>query len=945
MAEPARKLREDIEPEIRPNLGVIKGGGESSPDRASLKALDDLESNPGEKPNDESVADQESNGSNVIQGPWADNTHKGTKSSKSRGRFFFLKKKGPLAAIVITLLAVSLGLGSLSTSYLPISILANLVSKFNTQDTSLAIRANKLISAKMTQNTTTGSCLVVKIACRFTRPSGKFLKQLEKNGITAFDKAGNKIDNKLLWPNKRTATLHFTNSAGRKIEVEAKDLYKTLTSLNNKEFQAAFRFAQRTRFVSVSDYVFKSIKTKFGFGVDDKFRDVDSDEKLAKTVDENVGIDDGGAKAAAGEGEAASESFIKKMLGERADKIVKKLARSGRGDAAIMIAGLVCIVGDAPGLVIKVQRDFQMIQLIKYSALFLTVFGAIKSGDATPEETTAVGNQLTKVVKGNSAMDSFGMKYAITGQTTPQNDKFKKFSPGMSMVALLGGIAAITSSRAKIKACNVIANPVTGAAVNVALALAGPETGLASWILLAINVALGYALSAALEYLAPYLIDAVMGLLPSSFFSSVLSYFFGDLTQNLSGESAGDALTSGAAHVMGQTSNAGGNMPMTVDQAVAYDGLTKKVQLAYAEDDRATKSPLDASSPNTFLGSIVQKLIPYSINSSSIVSSLSGTLSSMGKIVTGSFGMALQPISASAASNSGDEYRQCEDPTIMADDIAAGPFCNIIYGIPPEYLDKDPIKIVTELTTGKYAGNIDEETGDPVEGKDLAKWMDLCTDGTTDEAANCMITDDERATYAVYTIDHRIQKSMDEEEETATTEPSTGGSDIPVSGTTIPENVDIISGNRWVLKDNVDYSNVKCANGTNDNDKYTHPIRKFTIRKCATDIGEVASIISQKAIDMTKAAKQDSVTLTGSGFRSYEDQQELRRQHCPDPINSPSGDCVPPTAKAGDSNHEKGIASDFNMVGGVWNWLSANADKYGYYNLPSESWHWSTSGG
>jgi hypothetical protein len=169
----------------------------------------------------------------------------------------------------------------------------------------------------------------------------------------------------------------------------------------------------------------------------------------------------------------------------------------------------------------------------------------------------------------------------------------------------------------------------------------------------------------------------------------------------------------------------------------------------------------------------------------------------MSKIVTGSFGMALQPIGASAASNPGDEYKQCQDPEIMAGNIAAGPFCNIIYGIPPEYLDKDPVAIVNNLVdknedgsdnTGPYAGNVDSETGDPIPNSDLAKWIDLCTDGTTDEAANCMLSaknvhdKPEIVDFALYTIDHRIQKSMDEDE-TTTTASSTPTSTTPTPST------------------------------------------------------------------------------------------------------------------------------------------------------------------
>jgi hypothetical protein len=50
--------------------------------------------------------------------------------------------------------------------------------------------------------------------------------------------------------------------------------------------------------------------------------------------------------------------------------------------------------------------------------------------------------------------------------------------------------------------------------------------------------------------------------------------------------------------------------------------------------------------------------------------------------------------------------------------------------------------------------------------------------------------------------------------------------------------------------------------------------------------------------------------------------------------------------------HERGLAIDFSCNGGgairygneCWNWLAAHANEYGLYNLPSEPWHWSTTG-
>ena len=129
-------------------------------------------------------------------------------------------------------------------------------------------------------------------------------------------------------------------------------------------------------------------------------------------------------------------------------------------------------------------------------------------------------------------------------------------------------------------------------------------------------------------------------------------------------------------------------------------------------------------------------------------------------MVVGSFGVALRPITAGAEATDPSQYQMCDDPNIKDSGVAAGPFCEIMYGIPSEYLDKDPIDIVTKLVA---SGDVDETTGEPVAGKDLELWLSICTDGQTDQAKNCEIDTDQHANFALYTIDHRVQQSMDED--------------------------------------------------------------------------------------------------------------------------------------------------------------------------------------
>ena len=103
---------------------------------------------------------------------------------------------------------------------------------------------------------------------------------------------------------------------------------------------------------------------------------------------------------------------------------------------------------------------------------------------------------------------------------------------------------------------------------------------------------------------------------------------------------------------------------------------------------------------------------------------------------------------------------------------------------------------------------------------------------------------------------------------------------------------------------------------------------------------------------MIVAAAADGVTLTGGGYRDPAQQIALRQAHCGTSdyavYQMPSSSCSPPTAIPGTSMHEQGLAIDFENAsygGSVHNWLSANAASYGLYNLPSESWRWSTTGG
>jgi LAS superfamily LD-carboxypeptidase LdcB len=113
----------------------------------------------------------------------------------------------------------------------------------------------------------------------------------------------------------------------------------------------------------------------------------------------------------------------------------------------------------------------------------------------------------------------------------------------------------------------------------------------------------------------------------------------------------------------------------------------------------------------------------------------------------------------------------------------------------------------------------------------------------------------------------------------------------------------------------------------------------------------VHRLIAAQVQALLAAAAADGLRLDGWGHRDAMSQVNLRRSHCGGSYEAvftmPSSSCRPPTARPGRSMHERGLAIDFANCSArstaCYQWLAANASRYGLFNLPSEPWHWSTN--
>lgn len=884
----------------------------------------------------QSLADQEG-GSTGFSSSFSGKSNRNTKKGG-----FSLRRSGPIGAILGILGVGGFGLATLfSPSLLLVHIEESFVNKFNTQDTSFTIRTNKIIAKKLTSDVTSGVCgssgVPVTVLCKFQRPSNKLLSNLNKNGIKAIGADGEIKPTKLGWPNERPVSFEFTDSAGKTISVEAKDFYKTLNS--NSDFRAAVHKAFNTRFMGFADFIFDKIKLRFNFHTSNDLGKAPTEADVADNLGKEVaGAESGVNKAANGVAESADTAIANELepVVEKEVSTLKQTA-SKANNAVILGAGLACMTTEFPQLVIDAERAYQLPQLIKLAAAFLTTAGAIKAGDATPQETAALGDAITKVVENKSAMDSFGMKYSLFNDVASKdNTSYQTFIPGGGAIKTFGSTAKIAQNPAVKVTCDTVNNPLTGPAVDGILAL----TGIGEFA----NVAVGALMSVAITQLSGPLVNGAVSLLSSTgILNDIMQSFFGDLTQNAlkdGGQGLGDALASGASNLMGQTANAGYNMPLTVDQAVAYNQTTKQVQLAYAQEDQATLSPFDATNSNTFLGSLFNKLMPFATQTGSF----GGVLSSIADVVA-SIPSGLFP--SAYAADPAAQFTGCVDPSLASDgsgnSIAVGPFCNIQYGIPPQYLDRDPVDVLNSLIS---SGQVDPHTGDPVNNSGLSDWVNTCTDGTASSAKGCVIND-QTANYALYMIDHRVQADLDGET-------INDGSNNGNVGTNSTTNTNLSSSQLYQSS-----VNTVCASGTNDagTAQGYYNGQEIDIRLCSipgtTDSGnsgqpiEVNSVMSANFLSLTQAMGQalGSPVKAASSFRTMAGQQAAYASYGSSRA-----------AKPGFSNHQMGLAVDFQLVTGnngatkpagsdrVYDWLTANAATYGIAKISTEAWHWQAAG-
>lgn len=917
-------------------------------------------------------------------------------NKKSSGRIKGLVKRGgPMGLIGGGLLGMA-GIVSFfgGPGMLIVHVTEVLEEKLNQRVSFTEARYNRVVRAKI-ENSTTGKCGgEMTIRCKFATFSDKEIENLNKDSRLKVTTEPNKTvlsgQNKLasLEYEGRTITPREFHSLMRTDPVFARIIWGSYGGTGNP------------RFLTVWDKISDKVRKVRGILRSNQLAGAKTDEERAAAVkktantspelDATVHTDNPCDKpdancseeekqrqqqhqqnvsntATAIAEDAATDSTAEQTAGKKWLRSI----RSGVGAVGTKISASLGVVGvlDQPctvyggalgvGRAMKIKRAAQM---MRFAMIIFTTGSMIKAGDAIAEDVSYVGTMLTKTVKYEdgsvslAATDGFGYRSAAYGDKG-MTDNASLYIIGASFGAAAAGIlTSIINQLGGIKeakkTCGIVKNPVVmGASIigGIALLLV-PGVNVAQVVKTGAQVGLAVSLSLLMPMILSKLTDIITG----------------NLVDNETfGETALDIAVPGFAKMHEEIAAAGGGAPLTPEQAVAYQKVRDDTNTQLAMYDRATLSPLDASNPNTVMGSIYSAGLRYispSFSPSSVATSLSR--------ITGSIGSNIFPSAKAEPS----DFTTCEDPDYREIGVATDQFCVPQRGIPAEYLDTDPDTIITRLTALDL---LDPQTYKPT-AKFINEFVNVCIDrelpiGDSGDdfqgnpGADCFIKDNtgsrgwlgtasaaDKAMMYLYKIDTAALDVMENGIE-AMTQAKSGSSPTgsALDTFTIPDNVEMRK-NGWRLKNNTDYSQYPCPSDSEDAGVATNTGNGITIRRCKVSGQIVSSIIASRVIAIVNDAKVKGVNLTpGSSLRSYEEQQKLYAKNCK------GGKCRPPTATPGSSNHERGLAVDWQYKGSTicypnstcspgsnpgYDFLMENGEKYGFKKLKSEAWHWSMDG-
>ena len=886
-----------------------------------------------------------------------------------------LKKRGPIAAIAGIL---GLGGGILGIFLSPATMLQNIMESLTWKNDSATpskiSRIKQVMNGFLDSKDGPGICAnsSKKIRCRTGKLSYKALTKFNKSGIIPVDADGNEMKLKRTGYPEKNPTHWKVEGLNDGKPIESSKLKDELLKKENRKI--ASKVYGRTGLFKMR---FRAWTGKHISKLYDKFN-LKRNSAISK-IDKKLGVKERANKLK----EKLPGFNDDKAIGGINERVTKSTEKLKKGGLVYVAAAGICLALKLPNII---ASGVAAIQLVPLLGLVMDVIlspgsqakasGLDSSGSGFSQETMeTIGTMLTErgKMKGSdnaegSALDS---PYLLAAMGV-NNDKpgiAKNYIPGYS-VATNPIVRTLNSAEeASEPVCNYILSPVamySSQAVDLAIDATGAATfgltSLAKWIA---KKTLATVTTELLKYAVGDTVKRVLKELAVSMLTS----------NNAQYKDLGDALGVGAAAFFASGSM-GQMLPgLKMSQLAEFNGIQIANEEFQKEMDIASLSPFDTSSRYTFLGSIFHNMgnmmMANGTYSKTPVAMLSNILrlpsmalsySSTAKAASGMYsdkycgyakdfsmgsgssedpavnmaGLPCTGITNSQANMSVEEAIQiAEDEGWIQKDMDIPDGAGISDLMKNGYIVKDTplydfVEDCGDASTGSYwfsnggctapsdstrVAKITEKTYKDEEGKDITNE----SFGTENSAKQ--YDDRKLSAMSVLLIDFQIAQSINGEDDEE---------DAPSTTTKAPDNGEAVG------EPQLEEAQAKW--GSYENGKIPDSELQALSFSPENKMNKKAAIAME---EMNKAYKADngSDLIINDAYREYDRQVKLREQ-----LGSTAG--VP-----GTSNHGWGLAADIEVGAfgsSTYNWLKANAHKYGYVHPAwaepggsnPEQWHW-----
>lgn len=954
MAAPVKSPRPEFKPDFRPEFsakslnGLEKSAASGAPEKT--KGTRYMEENPANK------------SSQLAKVGFTYTPGSATKKVTAKG---FFKKNGPALGIGGGIIGTIIAAFFFSSSLLLPGITLNAQERNDASGSMLERRFIKMLDKKLNQSISDECRSSMSVKCRSGKLSRTFLQSLASQGIMAkgVDIGGTGyVDGK-------PASYDVSDGKGGVRNITPSELINEYK--NNPTLRKQVKKAYNTRYIAWSSSVIKKVFfSKYNLKKNGGMASADSSINSNNAREEL----DKKTKTNAPDSDDAKKNLGKNRVLDFVNRSGKRITKAG-GDPILTGGAIWCIASNIPRFVVGTYRAIQLVQLLGLvNDLVLSPGSMSVAGDIDSEKYSAIAGLLTERTVpedggiAKSALDSAILLSAIGVNT--KAPPMSKYTPGYDLI----GSNNVEFNQGNDEFCDKILSPEAAYAA-AGITAAASATGVGGAILGALK-AIGKIL------VSIGAIEAIIGLLNTmgvfdmlgDLVVGAIGAFAGNYIDGIHGEALGDAIGTGLKlyFSMGALSSTGSVLKRS--QVGAFSNMMAEVANDYREEDIATLSPFDTSSPYTFLGSITYNLGMQLKTSGSVFS-----------LIPSLFTMAISKTSP-LVSATGITDEDCSYASYfgldeeLAINIAGVPCA----GVPVEYLDSMGIDEVLDLVSDQ----IDSETGEVLEDSDLSLMLadcgsgdfesiggctigggtgnetvsyEVCEEADLDENYNCKEGTGETKTFQALGVDEKKRAAMSIRMLDAQLLEAFDGVEEPAQTTARPANTDS-SGKGWTLKAGVNYSNVPCDPRTED--KGTKPgLNGSTIRICAihdatkypayTSGNEyyVSSLISTNVINMFEAAYADGIKL--SIFSAYREGwgTEHGKGLAMD-LGAPVGRsfCYSGGTSLAAFNKCKESGNGNGEFHKGFTWMLNNAKTYGFYVLNegngglNEAWHWSTSG-